>query len=42
MNIIYYMDPFIDMDNEFDDRSFVAKNDLNADYLGRYLKKNKK
>ncbi|OUO50783.1 capsule biosynthesis protein CapA [Desulfovibrio sp. An276] len=41
MNIIYYMDPFIDMDNEFDDRSFVAKNDLNADYLGRYLKKTK-
>ena len=25
MRVLYYMDPFVDMDYDFDDRSFVAK-----------------
>lgn len=41
MNVLYYMDPFIDIDAEFDDRSFVAKIDLNADFLGNYSKTEK-
>lgn len=36
MQVLYYMDPFVDMDREFDDRSFVAKMDLNADFLGKF------
>lgn len=38
MQVLFYMDPFVDMDHCFDDRSFVAKMDLNADFLGRYSK----
>ena len=41
MQVPYYMDPFVDMDYDFDDRSFVAKTDLNADFLGRYAKSEK-
>ena len=41
MQVLYYMDPFVDMDYDFDDRSFVAKMDLNADFLGKYAKKEK-
>lgn len=41
MHVLYYMDPFVDMDHDFDDRSFVAKTDLNADFLGRYAKSEK-
>ncbi|EPK6277553.1 capsule biosynthesis protein CapA [Escherichia coli] len=35
------MDVFIDLDKSIDERSFVAKFDLNADFLGRYAKKEK-
>lgn len=41
MNILYFMDPFVDFDEKFDDRSFVAKNDLNAFSLARNLGSNK-
>lgn len=33
MKILYWMDPLVDLDDKFDDRSFVAKYDLNADCL---------
>ncbi|WP_407230633.1 hypothetical protein [Escherichia coli] len=36
------MDVFIDLDKSIDERSFVAKFDLNADFLGRYAKKKKR
>ncbi|WP_407232169.1 hypothetical protein [Escherichia coli] len=39
MQILYYMDVFIDLDKSIDERSFVAKFDLNADFLGRYAKR---
>lgn len=38
MKILYYMDPVLDMDHEFDNRGFVAEMDLNAQFLGRYNK----
>ena len=41
MRVLYYMDPFVDMDYDFDDRSFVAKTDLNADFLGKFSKTEK-
>ena len=41
MQVLYYMDPFVDMDHDFDDRSFVAKTDLNADFLGKFSKAEK-
>lgn len=41
MRVLYYMDPFVDMDYDFDDRSFVAKTDLNADFLGKFSKAEK-
>ena len=31
MKILYWMDPLVDLDDKFDDRSCVAKYDLNAD-----------
>lgn len=39
MKVLYYMDPFVDLDKDFDDRSFIAKVDLNADFLGKYPNK---
>ncbi|HCD4088241.1 TPA: hypothetical protein NBP66_003967, partial [Escherichia coli] len=41
MQVLYYMDVFVDLDKGADERSFVAKFDLNADFLGRYSKKQK-
>ncbi|STP17760.1 putative capsular polysaccharide modification protein [Escherichia coli] len=41
MQVLYYMDVFIDLDKSTDERSFVAKFDLNADFLGRYSNKQK-
>lgn len=41
MQVLYYMEPFVDMDHDFDDRSFVAKTDLNADFLGKFSKAKK-
>lgn len=41
MRVLYYMDPFVDMDYDFDDRSFVAKTDINADFLGKFSKAEK-
>ena len=40
-NILYFMDPFVDFDDKFDDRSFVAKYDLNAVSLARNMRANK-
>ncbi|MCW9717787.1 hypothetical protein [Avibacterium sp. 21-599] len=41
MQVLYYMDPFIDLKKDLDERSFIAKMDLNADFLGRYSKTEK-
>ncbi|HFF1922858.1 TPA: hypothetical protein ACGBJY_004878, partial [Escherichia coli] len=41
MHVLYYMDVFIDLAQGADDRSFSAICDLNADFLGRYAKKEK-
>lgn len=37
MNVLYLMDPFVDFDEKFDDRSFVAKTDLNALALAKNI-----
>ncbi|MBB7708293.1 capsule biosynthesis protein CapA, partial [Escherichia coli] len=41
MEVLYDLDVFIDLDKSTDERSFVAKFDLNADFLGRYSNKQK-
>lgn len=41
MKVLYFMDPFVDFDDKFDDRSFVAKYDLNAVSLARNMRENK-
>ncbi|MFI3036626.1 capsule biosynthesis protein CapA [Atlantibacter hermannii] len=41
MHVLYYMDLFVDLNKNIEERSFVAKCDLNADFLGRYSKNEK-